>query len=154
MAIGPRDLQRALETNSTDNSFTSKIPTVTEPTGNGVFLVGAETVELLPFGSGADNSTFNMRVIGWRQAGGLWVPQILADLSCTLSQAVGIAKSYVINTERFADAITVTTGNAVVDAVTADTPVKAVVGVAGYKKVEFIFDLVTATGANCLFCQF
>ena len=119
-------LERAFETNSTASSFTSLIPTVTEPAGVRVGETGAAGVfNLLPdgkglvpdkalvsfFGAGNDNDTFDARLVGWDRIGShptstLWVPRILASFSCTVSQMVGIAGSKVINTDRFVDTIT------------------------------------------------
>lgn len=67
---------RALYTNSTDASFTDKIATLTEPTGIGVVSwddkdgdVISNSLLLMPFGVGAENTTFKMRVWGWRYCG-------------------------------------------------------------------------------------
>jgi hypothetical protein len=154
--------RKALATNSTSSSYASKVPTITEPatnSDNGIYDVRvAETLEILPYGIGANNDTFNMRVIGWRQIGpqatALWIPEILADLAVTLSNSVGVAGATIIATERFADAITVTSGNpaAVVGTTTAETPLKATISVAGYNKIEFDFDITgTTTSMNALF---
>lgn len=51
-----------------------------------------------------------MRLTGWRQVQGsslstLWIPERIFEITCTLSQIVGIAASPVLATERFADTI-------------------------------------------------
>jgi hypothetical protein len=68
---------------------------------------------LWPFGLGADNDAASLRVIGWSRALDtasaltLWVPTILIEVACTFSAVVGVAGAVVLNTERFADTITV-----------------------------------------------
>ena len=66
-----------------------------------------------PIGVGADNDAYSLRLIGWRRITGgvitghqqIWVPSIIAEVSCTLGGAVGVANSPVLATERFADTI-------------------------------------------------
>lgn len=120
---------KARSVNQTSAAFVSKVPTGTEPTGDAGSATGASIIELgvdyfpppktvvnvIPFGVGADDSTMSVRIIGWAKAGtgttALWIPVTLAELLCTLSTAVGVAAKYVVNTERFADTITLTYGN-------------------------------------------
>lgn len=162
-------------TNSTASSFASKIPTITEPTGDGVIkLTDVENaVEnnllIVPYGTASDNHTFNMRIIGWREvlsnvAGkSLWVPVILAELACTHCAAVGVAGSPVVAAERFVDTITLTTGNSGISievfspgsvAATADLIGHVVVDAKGFKKIEITFDLGSGTDLNALCAKY
>lgn len=153
-------LQRVRATSSTDSTFPSKVPTGTAPTGDGVIgdpiVQGAPSwVQIVPFGDGADNATFDLRVIGWKVSDlGLWVPTILAQAACTLSAAVGVASTEVLATQRFADTITLTQVQANVDSKlsspTGDLVASFQVETRGSALIEVIFDLGTATGANAL----
>jgi hypothetical protein len=165
---------KARTANSTDSSFPSKIPTGTEPTGTGVIeMVGnglnsgmpsGNCLLLLPYGTGSNNDTFNMRVIGWSVIGNdpitqLWVPTILAEVACTLCGAVGVAGKLIVAAERFVDTITITTGNAGVglDVVspTGDVIGSIMVDAKGSQKVEITFDIVSGTtDMNCLYRKF
>lgn len=153
-------LSRVRATSAT-GSFPSKVPTATTPTGAGVVndpIVGQgapEWVQIMPFGDGADNSTFDCRVIGWKVSDlGLWVPTILAQAACTLSAAVGVASTEVLATQRFADTITLTQVQANVDSKlsspTGDFVASFQVETRGCVLVEITFNLGTATGANAL----
>lgn len=165
----PRAWKVALSANSTQSGFASRVPTTSNTIDSeqqssapnaASFRNEGDTVEVAPYGAGADNSTLSLRVIGWRRAGPVvnsfiqWIPTVVADLSCTLSAAVGIAGRTPTSTDRFADTITVTTGVAVVPSVTADTVGTAFVAVDGYEYIEFITSVGTATNANCLFVSY
>ncbi len=120
-------------------------------------------IELTPYGLGADNDVFSVRVVGIRR-----IPQPLADgrvqffrqkiatLACTISAAVGLAGGHVLNTERFADAITVTTegtkaadvtraGTTTVYSPADDSPASAIVPLVGFEAYELEFDQTTGT---------
>ncbi len=169
-----RVYRKALTANNNDSSFASKIPTVTEPTNDGVIdLKGTgstipQWMDVLPYGLGGDNDAFDMRVIGWRHIGelgpqaalkALWIPTILVEVTCTISAAVGIAGAVVLNTERFADTITIKSAG-FEPTITADTTRQGTVVVfsavndliawfalelRGMEKVEFTFDQTTQT---------
>lgn len=162
---------KARTANATDTSFPSKIPTATEPSGTGVVeliqnkLGGPiqNSVLVVAFGAGSDDTTFSVRVIGWRLFGDdpqtqLWIPAVLAELACTLSSAVGVAGKVVVNTERFADTITLVTGNddISIDIVspTGNVVAHAAVDIKGFQKLEFTFDLTGATDANVLYSMY
>lgn len=152
-------LQRVRATSAT-GSFPSKVPTATAPTGDGIvndpIVQGApEWVQVVPFGDGADNATFDCRVIGWKVSDlGLWVPTILAQAACTLSAAVGVNTYEVTASQRFADTITLTQVLANVDS-KLSSPTGDLVGsfqvqTRGCVLIEVTFSLGTATGANAL----
>ena len=71
-------------------------------------------MQVTPYGLGADNDTFGMRLVGLRRIATPYpdgrfqfVRQLIATLNCTLSSAVGLAGGYVLETERFADTIAI-----------------------------------------------
>lgn len=166
--------QKAWAANANTSSFASKIPTTTEPTNDGVVdLVNRmgggmvpERVLVLPYGLGSNNDAASMRVIGWRHIGSgispgvLWVPTILIEVACTFSAAVGIAGAPVLNTECFADTITVVTQRLISGTISAaaaslgmseifsptnDLVAQLIIPVLGFEKLEFTFDQTTNT---------
>lgn len=153
-------LTKIRNTNSTDSSFPSRIPTVTEPTGSGVMRLNrvkgfsANNLKVIPYGAGSDNTTFDMRVIGWEEVNGLYVPAILAQVSVTLCGAVGVSGQAVTDSERFADTLSVTVGNSGVDVSVispgADVSGHFVVDLKGCAIVEITFDMTGATSGNAL----
>ena len=139
--------------NDASTSFTAPAATATQPTTNAFSGIQGTTVEISPFGTGADNTTFDMRLVGWSStASGLWVARIICNLSCTNSAYVGVAAHTVINTERFVDTITVNSGgaNVVIPTGLADTPLTAVINVSGFEVVTAEYDMTGATNANLL----
>lgn len=172
------DYRIARSTDSTDASFPSRINTITEPTQDGVYdlSTGLPLVQnlalILPYGVGSDNDTFSVRVIGWRKVGTarpggqvpagntrLWIPLVLAEYACTLSADVGVAGAIIDNTHRFADTMTLTTGNANVSeelvSPGGDLKAHAVLDLKGVHKLEFTFQITSGTTAmNCLFALY
>lgn len=152
-------LSRVRATSAT-GSFPSKVPTATQPTGAGVVgdpvVQGApQWIQVIPFGDGADDSTFDLRVIGWKVSDlGLWVPTILAQAACTLSTAVGVDTYEVTSSQRFADTISLTQVRADVDSKlsspTGNLVASFQVETRGCAFIEVTFNLGTATGANAL----
>ena len=156
--------------NSTDATFPSKIPTATEPTGTGVIematpnsIITSNGIRVMPYGTGAENTTFSLRVIGWSKIDAnpfdinktLWIPVVLCELLCTLSTVVGVATKCIVATERFADTLAVTTGSTGVtlDAVspTGNVAAHALVDTKGHRKIEITFTTGgSATDMNCL----
>ena len=161
-------LKKALATDATDAAFPSKIPTGTEPSGNGVIELGTgggltqNGILLMPYATAGDNDTFSMRLIGWRRLGEntqtlLWIPVVLCELALTASTVVGVAGRVIAATERFADTITLVTGNddISIDIVspTGNVAAHAVADLKGSQKVELTFDSTAAgtTAMNCLY---
>jgi hypothetical protein len=152
-------LSRVRATSAT-GSFPSKVPTATQPTGAGVVgdpvVQGApQWIQVIPFGDGADDSTFDLRVIGWKVSDlGLWVPTILAQAACTLSTAVGVDTYEATSSQRFADTISLTQVRADVDSKVSSPTGNLVasfqVETRGCAFIEVTFNLGTATGANAL----
>lgn len=152
-------LSRVRATSAT-GSFPSHVPTGTQPTDPGVVgdpvVQGApQWIQVIPFGDGADNSTFDLRVIGWKVSDlGLWVPTVLAQAACTLSSAVGVDTYEVTSSQRFADTISLTQVRADVDSKlsspTGNLVASFQVETRGCAFIEVTFNLGTATGANAL----
>ncbi len=150
-----------LDANDASTSFASTVPTATEPTGDNVIQLSrlgatvCQNLMLAFFGAGSDNQTFDARVYGWQQVAGLWVPTLLAQLSCTLSSVVGVAGYPVINTERFVDTYTLASGfnsNVSVEVVSpaSNTIGHVLVDVRGFSKIQIDFDMTGATSGNAL----
>lgn len=156
--MNPNPLIRALATDSVAGSFTAEAPTATEPSGPGIFSAeGCEELQVFPYGTGSDNDTFNIQVIGWRKYGGgavpLWVPVEIATLACTVGTQVGVANADINASHRFADTITLTSGIAVIPSITPNTCGYFVVDLTKYSKVEILFDRVLATACNALLAR-
>lgn len=171
-----RPLKRALVTSSTDTSFPAKIPTITEPTNDGVVQLATGPggivpckMRLFPFGTGADNGVFDMRVIGWTRytagtsSGIIWWPYILASYTCTMSADVGVAGAPIVATERACDTVVILSEPTITSDVTRfgtswvyspanDTQGWVQMQIGPVEKIEFTFDLGSGspTAANCL----
>jgi hypothetical protein len=154
-------LSAVRSSSSTDSSFPSRVPTGTQPSGAGVLgdpiTQGApQWLQVIPFGDGAHNHTFDLRVLGWKVTDlGLWVPTILAQAHCTLSETtVGVNTYEVTASQRFADKISLSQVLTSVDSklsnVNNDTVASFQVETRGSTLIEIIFDLGNATGANAL----
>jgi hypothetical protein len=111
IATPARHWQKSHATNSTDTSFTSRVDVATKPSGDGFIILdnvaGRSSNNLLIqfFGTGSDNDTFDARIYGWRLCGSTWMPQILLEITATLSGAVGISGGALSASERYADTI-------------------------------------------------
>ena len=179
-------VRRSLTANSNSSSFPSKVPTVTEPANDGVIHLTdprassgfrPKRIKLWPIGLGSNNDGFSMRVIGWTRAitntetnltyQAIWIPSILAEVTCLMGNVTGVASSPVLDTELFCDTITIVAARqrfysdlGTVDATTTgpagrgsveilsptnDTPGYLVVAVSGFEKLEFTFDQTTNT---------
>lgn len=161
---------KTLAANSTDTSFPSRVPTITQPVNAVGSLDGATQangVLLLPYAVAADGDTFSMRLIGWRWVGAgntvgvqLWIPTVLAEFACTCSTPVGVAGGYLGATDRFCDTITLvgTTGNANVSVEIVspanDTIAHILADLKGCQFFETTFDSTsagTAAGMNAIY---
>lgn len=117
-------LQKAFGTNTTEASFASIVPTLTEPVAVNIGEVGSGIFNLVPggfgkvpdavlvgfFGAGSDNDTFDVRLWGWDRIGSVtveWIPRPLASFSCTVSGTTGVAGGAIVNTDRIVDTIVV-----------------------------------------------
>lgn len=165
--------RKARATNSTATDFTAKNATTTKPSGTGVWdLISGDDrvtfgheipkfVNLVPYGVGADTTTFALRLWGWNRlappgtadADLIWIPQLILELAVTLSTptATPIGASNV-----FADTIAVTDGPEAAggwrDLISpaSDTPASILIHTRGCEILEFDFDMTGATSGNCL----
>ncbi len=167
MTVTAYPLRRALTANSAATSFTAKIPVAVKPSGSGVFDLfdrdlglAVETymprgIQIIPFGTDANDETFDLRVWGWSKVHltDLWIPQMLLDLSVTLGNIAATA----IGADHFlADTIVVNEGSAETTSTdllsTADdTPASVILNLRGCQLIEFDFDLTGAAACNCYF---
>lgn len=120
---------------------------------------------LCPFGTGADATTFLMRVLGWnlvRKKGAdpttlLWQNMLLGEYTCSLSLPVGIAGAIIDETNRFCDTIVIvgTSGSANAhDIITPTTNLTGTVllDLKGAHRVELNFDRnSSASSCNALY---
>ena len=152
-------LDSLLAANSTAAGADAPSPTTTEPTGEDVLSVAGNYMVLAFYGVGADNSTGSCGLYGWRNANGLWIPFHLIDLDFTLSAEVGVAGAEVLDTERFADSISVgtVTGPTLGDQVWqglategSDITAHAYIATLGFPKIQLDVFKGTATSVNAL----
>jgi hypothetical protein len=162
------EFSKVCAANSTASSFASKVPTTTEPTGDGVvspLRSGGvyDNVLLAFYGTGNDDTTFDARVIGWRKISTLWVPVPLFQLTATLSTAVGVSGAAVTDSERFADTLALSADFTGADGVSVQVQslsgltnkvAHLVFDAKGFTKFEVLFDLTGATAANALWAGY
>jgi hypothetical protein len=165
------------KTNTTDSSYPSRVPQVATPSGIGdnaaqttsaVFALGdggqhcQNAALIIPFGTGSDNQTMNMKVLGWYLFGQqtpnkqVWVPVEFCELAVTLGAATGPAASLIPTTMLFADELVVTKGNqgVSIDVVSpsGDNIAHALVDLQGARFLEIVFNTnSSATDCNALF---
>lgn len=163
--------RKAYSEASAADAFTARTPTTTKPSGSGIFdLVdtdaglgigtGAwvpEFLQLVPYGTDANDEAFDLRLIGWSKTTDstpVWVPQTLATLAVTLGN---IAATALEASAFLADTIVVTKGadeesgygaSTITNA--NDTPASILIGLRGCPLIEFQTDIGTAAKANCL----
>jgi hypothetical protein len=119
---------------------------------------GANALAVMPYATGADDATFDVRVVGWRLVGtdpatAVWVWRVLAEVACVAGAAVGLAGRSPSATERFADTLTKTTGSDTdlsINSPANDTPGGFTVDLMGAERYTLDFNLGSATGANAL----
>ncbi len=173
---------KARKVNETSNGYVSKVPTFTAPNGDaetatgssvqtvaaGIGGTGENCMVICPYGAGANNTTFSVRVIGWRSCPDpsgltktLWIPMLLAEYACTISTTpVGLAGGYLTATDCFADTIVKTyptdaTPSSDTNSNAADLIACVVVDLKGSQRVELQFTTGgSATSANALIAMY
>lgn len=142
---------RGLSSNSTAGSFASLAETTT-PTP--ITNVRRGFLLIQPFGVGANNATYDMRVLGWRKAnvGSNYIATVIGQWACILSADTGTASGYVLDTERYADTISQTFGPSptIIVSPTGDVRGWLMVDLSGALFYTLDFALGTATEANAL----
>lgn len=170
MATQANVFRKALATNATSTSFTAQNATTTEPTGVGVFDLGGlpygnpvfvpTCLQLVPFGTAADNKTFDMRLWGFSPTSDstpIYIPQLLLDISVTLC---AITATPIAANTFLADTIVVNKGpadNAEWRSLISnanDTVASVLIHTRGCRYIKFDFDAdagaAASTDCNCL----
>ena len=161
-------LRRALAANSTDDTvFSAKVATTTKPVSdddnlviewaNEPFSVPGEIpngIELFPFGTDANNETFDLRVWAWdvlsESGTKVYVPRLLADFRPALGN---LDASALVTSGFHADTITETTDliGATTASPTADMcQAYTYVPIDAAELIQLQFRVVTAASCNCL----
>lgn len=160
-------LRKALATNSTASSFASKAPTLTKPSGAGVFDLYdinlglalntqvPQYIFLQPYGGNSNDETFDIRLYGWNTLQdkgvadhGLWVPVLLVEANVTLGNiaATDLGANMLIS-----DTLVIVKGDTVTVSPANNTPAFIKLNMLGAQLIEFDFDLTgTGDAANCL----
>lgn len=171
-------LNRVRSVNSTTTSFTHPTATRTEPVADAGTATGQATINLVnttagssqngvlivPYSTGNDDDTFDVRVIGWKEvfaadpAQIFWFPIELAQFSCTVSTYTGVANGLLTTTSRFADTIvlvrpTADNAHVTIHSPANNTPAHILIDCKGCAKFEVLFDATDAdvTGMNALY---
>lgn len=154
-------VQRCLTTDSTANAYTDPVASLAEPVADGVVNVAGvfnqvqADIILQPFGTGAAGTTFNLRVHGWKKGAlGLWIPETLLEVTCTLGTKVGVAASDVLDTNKFCDTIALVFGIANVSesvlSPTGNLFATVTFDLKGCRKFQAEIKIGTATNGNAL----
>lgn len=171
-------LVRACPVNANTSAFTAKTAGVlVEPTGNLVYQIADPgygfrgRVRIFPIGMGSDEDAFSFRIWGWTRIGSgvspgtLWIPGELGEYGAVLGTFAGVTASPVLNTELFADTITVVkepvttadvtnAGTTEIMSPANNTPAWIELRLHGVEKLEFDFDQTTNTPTMNLLLQF
>ncbi len=161
-ALSEYNLLLALASSDTSTSFTAKAATTTQPTTNIITPPPIGTgvpnlLQLIFFGTGSDNDTFDYRVYGYSKGDTLWIPSLLVGGSATLSTSVGVASALVTNSYRFADTLDIDFGNSNVSAEVvspgsgSEEIASLVLDMRGHKLIQLAFDRTGATACNALY---
>lgn len=173
--------RRLRVTSTTDTSFPTRTLTATKPDGIGNAVAqttlavipcwgeGISTQKnralVIPFGAGADDTTFDMRLYSWFTVNErdeadpntlLYYPMLLGEINVTLSTQTGVAGKCLVATDRLADTLTIASTSAnqavSIDVVSDanNTGAHLVVDLKGGQWFEAVFDLTGATNANAL----
>lgn len=152
-------IEKFLTANSTASSWASlatgtSIPTTAVgPRSASAVARPDGFLSIIPFGVGANNATFDMRIIGIRRVDtDAYIQVVLAQLACTLSQDVGDSGQIVTDSERFCDTISQTfgpSGNQVISP-TGDVRGWVLADLLEYPWYLLDFKVGTATSANAL----
>lgn len=178
-----QSFRQARSVDQTSAAFVSKVPIAgllplgdaNNGTGSAIIEAGSligvtaqNKLNIVPFGTGADDSTFSVRVICWRKFGNdaltwIWVPVNLVELLCTICTVPGVAGTLVDGTHNFCDTIVVTTGSALggelanesINSPGNNTIAHAVIDMKGAQFIELSFSTGnSATAANALLSMF
>lgn len=155
-------MQKLLAANSTASSFTARGVQETTPATTSALAViqaqGKGILDLIFFGAGSDNTTFDYRILGWTVTGVVagvtqWAARIIAQGSVTLSGLTGTATYPIVNTDRLADTIDLDYGVAVLyNGPTDAAPAMLEIPLTeDFPLIEVQFDMTGATNGNALY---
>ena len=98
---------------TTDGAIVQLVPTITEPTGDGIVDLRApyafNYLRMCVYGTNTATQTFLARITGWHYLGNLWVPMPLITMTGALGAAPGIALTNVGATQLFAKTLAIGT---------------------------------------------
>ena len=149
--------KKLFSSNQSDSSFDSKTPTTTKPSGGGIVTGLGSKAGLIFFGTDAANETFDVRVWGWSSVeDSLWVPFLLADVTCTLGSTQGVAGEAITDSDFIVDTITGNSGDAGREIIspTGDLVASLHVENRGANRLEVEFDMTGAADANALYWMY
>lgn len=171
-------LKKLLSVNSSASGFTAKSAMIAvgvndgnpaaAPNSSAIKVANADgpggytpcKIRLFPYGLGSDNDVFSLRIWGWWRlnynGAPYWLASILGEIACTISAHVGVAGGPVLNTERFADTITIVReyvetadstpqGTILRHSPTNDSPASVIMPLFGAEFIEPDWDQTTGT---------
>ena len=138
--------------NSTATSFAALHETIRSTTPSGIRTNGANSILIWPFGTDANDETFNIKVVHWWEGNLSWGYIEGFVGVCTMCTEVGVASGDVIATEFFCDTIAYTSGLAPysIPSATANFPAFIRIDTLGAKIIQLDFDRVTAASCNAI----
>jgi hypothetical protein len=163
---------KMLSANSTSAAYPSTAITTTSPVATATSgIINLKHTESTPlvinnlmlafYGAGSDNNTYTARVWGWQQLVSdgtptLWIPTILAEITCQLCTFTGTGSASIASTDRLCDTYALANGfnsNVSVEVVSPanNTGGYVMIDVRGFSMVQVDFAMVTATNANCIY---
>ena len=176
--ITARPFRKARPINANDTDFPTWVATVFDPVFDAEPATAAGMVirtlakgdngkvpcaiDVFPYGLGASNDAFAMRLVGYRRIGltsdgrTQYLRFVLAVLTCTLGANVGLAGGLVLATELPCDTIVATkegtfaadvtrTGSVMVYSPADDTPAHAVIPLVGIEAYQWEWDRTVNT---------
>ena len=171
MATEAQQMKAAVSTVATSTSFTAKTPTTTKPSGgNGVVDLfafdtgqsqGAHVPDHMvvnPYGTDANNETFDMRVWGWSRnvndssSTPTWEPFLIIEVNVILGNISTTARESATTYD--ADTITAERGDTETVRIVSpgdDLSAYFIADITGCELIEFDFDMTGTAGANALY---
>lgn len=152
----PANRIKVLSVNSEATSFAALQETASDPLAAGTLNVaGKNSVIVWPFGTAAENLTFDIRLVGWWKGNVSWGYSILFEGSCTTSTEVGVASGDVLDTDYYCDTIGYTGGVATysIGNSGANLPSLIRVDTLGASRLTFDFDLTGAASCNAIYAS-
>jgi hypothetical protein len=142
-------------------SISVPVPTITEPSGDGIYdTLGLGNTapnfgSLIFFGAGSANQTGIAQGYLWHRIDDLWIPTLILDLTLTLGAAVGVASHAVLDTEKLvktiaAGAAMTTNAKDIQSPATATGIAKVDFDLSGAQKFQLTLGVTSVTNLNAL----